>query len=182
MVKGMFLEKFLAPHAGALTRKWMMIRVAYVKKNGFWLRCCERSLFVLSSMILVWLISCTGKSGYPEPQVKNGEVVIDVRSLEPETPEFYSYHHKGKKINFFLIKTNDIIYSFFDACKTCYPKKLGFRHDRGRIICKSCNEGYPLSIITTGVGGCYPIMLGGQMKDGEYHIPLAALQAMRNKF
>jgi len=100
---------------------------------------------------------------------------IDVSTLMPKQPRFYSLSIDSKKISFFLIKVNGEIQSYFNACRECYPKKLGFSFEEGYMKCRSCNERWPLESLRDGIGGCYPIPLKGVLKGDKYVIPREAL-------
>ncbi len=130
----------------------------------------------------VALLSCARQPHYPEPSRKGTVVIVDIRTLQENIPQFYSYHSLGRTINFFIIKMDGRVLSFLDACMKCHPKKRGFRFDSGFVICRACDERFPVSEIETGIGSCYPIKLEGQVDGNEYHIAVASLEAMALKY
>lgn len=133
-------------------------------------------------VIFMFFVSCSNQPSYPKPPQTGAEVVLDVGTLKSEVPEFFTYHYRGKRINFLVLKVNDKVFSFLDACETCYPAKKGYRFDGGRIICRECNVGYPVNEIENGVGSCIPIRIIGNIREGKYVIPVPALEAMVGKF
>ena len=142
----------------------------------------EKQLFSIVLFIIALLVSCSRQPAYPEPPLKESEVIINVNMLQSERPVFFSYRYHGKNINFFVIKIGDTILSFLDACMSCYPSKLGYRIDNGYITCRACNTRYSPSDIEQGVGGCFPIRIQGYLHDEEYHIPASHLENMADKF
>lgn len=134
------------------------------------------------ALSLLFLISCSRQPVYPIPAIEDTDIVIDAGTLEPDIPKFYTYHHRNKNINFFVIKINGKILPFLDACKNCYPAKLGYRFDSGYIICKKCSVRYSVSEVEKGLGGCLPVRISGHLKDSKYLIPVSVLQRESGKF
>jgi uncharacterized membrane protein len=139
-------------------------------------------MFVVILFFFLSLGACAKQPGYPEPPRVDQEVVVDVKTLTPGVPVFFTYHYRGKRINFFVVKMNDRVLSFLDACARCYPAKLGYRYDNGYIICRECNVQYSVSEIEKGFGSCFPIRITGSLRDGRYLIPSTALEGMADKF
>jgi len=140
-----------------------------------------RSLFILL-LASLFLLSCARQPAYPEPPVRESDVVIDTHILAHEKPVFYTYHYHGKKINFFVFRTGEKVLSFLDACASCYSAKLGYRTGDGSVTCRKCDLRYSLSNIEQGFGSCFPIAIEGHLRDGEYLIPVSRLQAAADKF
>ena len=124
---------------------------------------------------LALIASCSSQPVYTEAPINSEHVVIDTKSIKQDIPQFFTYRHAGRKISFFVVKHNNEISSFFDACHKCYPQKRGFRSEGPYIICRECNERYPLSEIKEGIGSCYPIKLEGAVDGNLYKIPLNKL-------
>ncbi|MBI4690010.1 MAG: DUF2318 domain-containing protein [Nitrospirae bacterium] len=123
--------------------------------------------FLLSILLLM---SCAKKPVYPEAPVSDGAIIINVRVLKEKSPVFYSLHHKDKRIDFFIVRVNDEVQSYFDACVKCYPEKLGYRVDKQSVVCKKCDVGYPIEGLKAGFGSCYPVVLMGRIEGGKYII------------
>lgn len=128
------------------------------------------------------LLSCSRQPVYPKPALKGPEVVIDAARLLPESPVFFTHRYRGKKINFFVVKTGDKVLSFLDACAKCYPSKRGYRVEDGYLACRACEVKYPLSNIVKGFGSCFPIRIEGRLQDREYRIPISRLEEAADKF
>ena len=137
---------------------------------------------LILSFIFSFLPACSGQPAYPEPLRIGGDVVVDVSRLPSEIPEFYTYHHGKKKVNFFVVKHKNAVLSFLDACVSCYTEKRGYRYDGGYVMCRACNMKYPVSEIEKGFGSCYPIKLPGHVQNGKYYIPRSLLEEQVNKF
>ncbi|MGO9015336.1 MAG: Fe-S-containing protein [Dissulfurispiraceae bacterium] len=134
-----------------------------------------RFLLVLSCLMYI-LISCAKGPSCIQAPFDGYTSEIDVSTLIPKQPRFYSLSIEGKNISFFLLMVNGEIQSYFNACKECYPKKLGFSFEEGYMKCRSCNERWPLESLQDGIGGCYPIPLKGVLKGDKYVITQAALK------
>ncbi|MFZ5996985.1 MAG: Fe-S-containing protein [Nitrospirota bacterium] len=133
-------------------------------------------------LVLLCITACGKQPTYTEAPLSGQEVAIDVSLLSDGVPHFFRYHYQGRNINFFVVKMEGKVLSFFDACMKCYPKRLGFRFDNGSVVCKACSEQYPLTEIEKGFGSCYPIRLEGRLQDHVYRIPVSAIQTMADKF
>lgn len=135
-----------------------------------------------SIVLVLFLQSCSKQPLYQAPEIIGDKVVINTSQLIDRRPVFYSYNYNKKRINFFVIKIDGRVSSYLDACRECYPKKLGFGFDDGFMYCRSCNVRYPVSDIEKGFGSCYPIKIPGEERDGKYFISLKTLQDKVNKF
>ena len=116
------------------------------------------------------MTSCAKKPAYPEAPVSGETITIDIKTLKEETPVFYSMRHKGKRIDFFVVKMKGEAQSYFDACAKCYPEKLGYRVDGQYVICRKCDIRYSMESLKAGFGSCYPIALRGKTEGGKYLI------------
>ncbi len=133
-------------------------------------------------MFILMSVSCSREPVYQEARSTGGYVLVDVKKLALDTPKFLTYHFRGKNVNFFVIRTGGQVLSFLDACASCYPYKKGFRFDNGYVICRECNVRYSVTDLEKGIGRCFPIRLEGRLRDGEYDIPVAGLEAGADKF
>ncbi len=129
-------------------------------------------ILILSVMLMS---SCTGDPAYPEAGSNATEVIVDITSLKPDIPQFYTYRSGDKKINLFVIKIDGELFSFLDACLSCSPR-LGFSFSNGVFTCKVCGTKYSVAEVKHGIGGCYPIKVPGKLKDGKYYIEISSLK------
>lgn len=127
-------------------------------------------LIFLSILSILLLTSCAKKPAYPDAPVSGETITIDIKTLKEEAPVFYSLRHKGKRIDFFVVKMKGEVQSYFDACAKCYTEKLGYRADRQFVICKKCDIRYSIESLKTGFGSCYPIALRGKAEGNRYLI------------
>jgi uncharacterized membrane protein len=142
----------------------------------------NRINFFILVMLPMMFSACSSQPVYPPPSLSGRDVVIDVSTLKPEIPQFYTYQYNGKNISFFVIKLNERVVSFFDACASCYPHKRGYKYDDGSVVCRACNMRFSVYKLEKGLGGCYPIQLQGRTENGKYLIPLASLEQEAGKF
>jgi len=130
----------------------------------------------------LFLFSCKSQTGENEISLKGAELSIDISHLQQRVPEFYVLPYSGKKIRFFLVLMDGDVRSYLNACHDCYPRRMGFRFEGDRVICRSCNVGYPLDALKSGIGGCYPIHLNGHLVHGRYVIDSKSLLDARKYF
>jgi uncharacterized membrane protein len=129
-----------------------------------------------SAVLLFTMFSCSRQPEYsPAPQ-SNGNIVIDVSTLKQEVPQFHTYHYKGKKISFFVLRIDDKVNSFFDACASCYPHKQGYSYKDGYVTCRYCNLKFSVYKLERGLGSCYPVKIEGRLEKGKYLIPVKTLE------
>ncbi|HAK88512.1 MAG TPA: hypothetical protein DHV16_05235 [Nitrospiraceae bacterium] len=138
-------------------------------------------LFIICILFLA-LAACARQPAYSEPPIVGNEVVIAAAAVKQDEPLFFTYRYKEKNISFFVVRINNEMFSFLDACQKCYPKKLGYKYIEGRVICRACNMGYPVAEIEKGFGSCIPIKIPGALNAGKYVIPVSTLEAMSDKF
>lgn len=138
-------------------------------------RACVKKGLYLSLLCIMLLTACSRYPAYSKASVSGDEVTIDVLSLEADVPRFFTYSSGLKNINFFVIKIDNEVFSFLDACFSC-KSDLGYTFSNGHFTCKECGIKYSVSEVKNGLGSCYPIRIPGKLKDGKYYIPLVALQ------
>jgi len=150
------------------------------------MRKCIRSyqclITALTLFVLTAASSCSRQPHYPAAPLSGSNVVIDVSTLTPDVPRFYTYRHRERNVNFFVLKNQDKVLSFLDACVTCYPKKRGYQEKEGYVVCRACDMSFSVYKLEKGLGGCYPIRISGRMDKGNYLIPLATLEGHADKF
>jgi uncharacterized membrane protein len=110
--------------------------------------------------------ACSKKPVYPAAPFEGNSVRIELAEIPEQKPVFFTFSANTRGINFFLLKTNGDVESYFDACGKCYPRKLGFRLEGNRVICRACDVSYHLEDLKDGIGSCYPIKLKGRV-DGH---------------
>jgi uncharacterized membrane protein len=141
---------------------------------------CRITILVL--IILTVAAGCSRQPHYPAPPQFGSNVVIDISTLAPEVPQFFTYRHQDRNVSFFVLKVQDKVLSFLDACATCYPKKRGYQEKDGYVVCRACDMSFSVYKLEKGLGGCYPIKISGRMDKGNYVIPLATLEEHAGKF
>ena len=127
-------------------------------------------IFAVLGLCLV-LSSCSKKPVYPEARFDDRNVRIELRNLIENKPVFYTFRAaNGKGINYFVLKLNGDVQSYFDACAKCFPKKLGYLPVKDRLLCRVCDIEYSVYDLKDGIGSCYPIKLKGTIERGYYLI------------
>jgi uncharacterized membrane protein len=114
--------------------------------------------------------SCSKKPVYQEAPFDGNSVRIGLAGIPEQKPVFFTFSAKTVGINFFLLKTKGNVESYFDACGKCYPRKLGFRCEGERVLCRACDVSYRLEDLKDGIGSCYPIKLEGRVEGNAFVI------------
>jgi uncharacterized membrane protein len=140
-----------------------------------------RKIFLLVFVVLL-LGSCARRPVYPEAPFDGKEVRIALSGIETGKPVFYSVVLDAKKINYFIVKTEGDISSYFDACAKCYPRKLGYRLEGDQVVCRACGVRYATGDLKEGIGSCYPIKLQGHVEGNFYVIDRKAFEAGEKYF
>lgn len=141
-----------------------------------------KGILCILILLSLFFVSCSKQTPYPEAARTASDVVIDVKTLGPEVPQFFTYRHQGKNINFFVVKIGDNVFSYLDACAKCYASKRGYGFQSGYLVCKACNVRYSISEIEKGFGSCFPLRLPGRLQGDKCLIPLLELEKASNKF
>ncbi len=125
---------------------------------------------VFALIAVLFLFSCAKKPVYPEARFDGGNVRIALNDLQEKKPVFFTFHAGDKRINYFVVKVDGAVQSYFDACAKCFPKKAGYRLERSRVICRTCAVRYEVEDLKDGIGSCYPIKLPGRLLGETYII------------
>ena len=139
-------------------------------------------VFLILSAFLFLAGSCRHKPYYAAAPFDGRQATIDISGLQESAPEFYTVVLGEKRIDFFVVMVNGELAAYFDACKECYFKKQGYRHDNGAMLCRACNIRFPMDKLRTGIGGCYPIRVNGFREGSRYIISGEALEAGKKYF
>jgi len=126
---------------------------------------------IIVGLALVLLFSsCSKKPVYPEAPFDGSSIRIGLADIPEQKPVFFTFSADARGINFFLLKTKGNVESYFDACGKCYPRKLGFRCEGERVLCRACDVSYHLDDLKDGIGSCYPIKLKGRVEGNAFVI------------
>ena len=157
------------------TRKNRLSKVSTEKKQMLNNRALAKKGLHLLLLGIMLIASCSKPTAYPKAPVSGEDVTIDAQSLQPGIPQFFTYSSGNRNINFFVIKIDNEVLSFLDACLSC-ESKLGYTFSNGHFTCKECGIEYSVAEIKSGIGSCYPIRLPGTLRAGKYYISVSELK------
>lgn len=154
-----------------------------MKKSWSTLLLIVISLLVTTTALFGWLgIPGTGE-GPTSVVATAGKVSIPLAELNDGQAHFYSYKGQGGKIPFFVIKGKDgILRAAFDACDVCYKEKKGYAQQGEEMICKNCNQTFPITKIGTVSGGCNPAPLKMALSGTTLDIAVGDLEGGAHYF
>lgn len=122
---------------------------------------------IILSVVLVSLFACGKKPIGEELAPRYGKFIINTTGFEKGTVRFFRHHFGGKDIVFLVARSEDGGFkTAFDACITCYPHRMGYRSEKGCVVCKYCNTAFSIENLDTGVGNCVPIKIPSRA-EGE---------------
>ena len=151
-----------------------------LKKSSGTLLLIVISLLVTAGALVGWL-GIPGTGGAPAQKsvsASAGKVTIPIAELNDGQAHFYSYKGQGGKIPFFVIKGKDgTLRAAFDACDVCYKEKKGYEQKGELMICKNCNQTFPVAKIGTVSGGCNPSPLKTTLAGTALEIAVGDLEA-----
>ena len=168
-----FLRRHQCVHSPAVLRK-------IIQYDSIW----RQSQFILPLILAISLVclSCSKPPTYPSAPQIGQNIVIDTTNLPHGEPRFYTYRFQGKNINYFILNLQGRVSSFLDACTSCYLYKQGYRCENDSIVCRHCDLKFSVYKLEKGLGSCFPIKIEGRLENGQYFIPLAALEVESSKF
>jgi uncharacterized membrane protein len=140
-------------------------------------------LLALAALAVAGTFACTRQPVHARPEIQGQDIIVDASSLEPDVPRFFTYDHEGRNVSFFVLKIGRNVFSFLDACASCYTHRRGYRYDEDAVVtCRYCDMKFSIYKLEKGLGGCYPIRIEGRLDNSNYLIPLAAIRAQADKF
>lgn len=119
-----------------------------------------RVLCLLAYVLLsVIEYGCSGGGHFTSVQAEGNAVRIPIQDVNDGQVHFYEIKLGGKRIHFFVRSDGaGNLHTHFDACRTCYRHKKGYRQDGTEIICNEC--GYKFRLAEEewkDINGCTPI-------------------------
>ncbi len=126
------------------------------------------AIVVLSFLALVFA-SCARKPEYQAAPSSEGTIKFSMNEMEEGKPVFRSHEHEDTRIDYFVLKVNNTVESYFDACAKCYPKKLGYRTEGRELVCVACGQRFHIEGLK-GFGSCYPLPIKGSIEGDVYVI------------
>ncbi|MBR1482180.1 MAG: DUF2318 domain-containing protein [Ruminococcus sp.] len=115
-------------------------------------------------------------------EMDNDNLYVDFSQVDDGHLHRFAYNtDKGVEIRFIVIKKpNSSSYGVgLDACDIC--GEAGYFEREGQIVCKRCDV--VMNINTIGFkGGCNPIVIDYEVKDGRIIVPIEGLVLHERKF
>lgn len=162
------------------------------KQNPSPVKKSQSTLWLLVIALVVTAFALVGWLGIPgagnasaqkSVTATAGKVTIPLADLNDGQAHFYSYQGQGGKVPFFVIKGKDgTLRAAFDACDVCYQEKKGYAQQGEEMICKNCNQTFPVAKIGTVSGGCNPSPLNSQLVGTALEITVNDLEAGAHYF
>lgn len=135
------------------------------------------STAIILSILLVSLFACGKKPMGEELAPRDGKFIINTVGFKKGTVRFFRHHFGGKDIVFLVARADNGFKTAFDACITCYPHHMGYRSEKGCVVCIYCDTAFNLETLDTGVGNCMPIKISSMLEDGNLVISQGDVEA-----
>jgi uncharacterized membrane protein len=153
-----------------------------MKKSSFTLLLIVLSLLVTASALVGWL-GISGTGGATSVAASAGKVSIPIADLNDGKAHFYNYKGQTGKITFFVItEKGGTLRAAFDACDVCYLEKKGYEQKGEQMICRNCNQAFPVAKIGTVSGGCNPSPLKVTLVGSTLEIAVIDLESGAHYF
>lgn len=128
-----------------------------------------------------WLGFGSGKS--EDYTVKSDRLLIPLTALNDNQAHFYLWKDNGKEISFFVVKdSRGTVRAAFDACDVCYREKKGYGQKDALMVCKNCNQTFPIDKVGDVSGGCNPSPLVFRSNGGQVEILFSDLRTGQRYF
>ena len=104
---------------------------------------------------------------YTPVTAENGEVTVQLSSLQGSAASYFVYSANGKDVKFFMLRASDgTVRLALDACTACNHAKLGYRQKGEAMVCNNCGMSFRSTDVGHISGGCSPIPLKNS-QDGK---------------
>ncbi|MEE4243668.1 MAG: DUF2318 domain-containing protein [Desulfopila sp.] len=133
-------------------------------KTGIVSICCITLFFsVFASQSFGFFLSKHKKVG-----AQNGEVRLDINTINDGTAHYFVYSDSSRKVKFFIVKSRDgVIRAAFDACDVCFHTKKGYSQQGDSMICNNCGMKFHSDRINVQKGGCNPAPLNREEQGSQ---------------
>lgn len=107
----------------------------------------------------------------------DGMVRVPLAELADGRARFYSYSTGSTVVRFFALpKPDGSIGVALDACNACFRAKQGYRDAGDQVVCNNCGMAFQSTDVGIVTGGCNPIPLEHDVKDGMILVRAADLE------
>jgi len=135
---------------------------------------------IIAAALILSLIACScgGRPKGEHVTPSGGVFKIDTRTIGKGQVAFFHYDTAGKEVEFMVAKTaTGSIKTAFDACRTCYVHKLGYRDEGGKVVCVYCGMTFDIESLDKGEGNCVPIRIEHRMEGAFVVIDQKEIEA-----
>lgn len=109
----------------------------------------------------------------------DGKVEIPLAEINDRKAHFY----KLDNVKYFAVKAADgSIRTAFDACEVCFQAKKGYYQEGDTMVCRNCGKRFLISELDKKQGGCKPIHLDSEIKDGKLTVKADNILKMKKYF
>ena len=114
---------------------------------------------------------------------QDGLIKVAASGLADGRARFYVVQGMNKPVPFFLVQSADgTIRVALDACDVCFAAKKGYHQEGDEMVCNNCGTHFPSAKIGQVRGGCNPVPLTHQVRDGTIVIKTTDIEAGASYF
>lgn len=112
------------------------------------------------------------------PVRTEGQAVrLDLAQFRDGEAHFFRYEG-SRPVRFFVVRSSDGVFrAAFDACEVCFEKRLGYRQEADRMVCRDCGRSVPLGSVDQRGGECHPAPLERTLDGAFLVLRKAALES-----
>lgn len=129
--------------------------------------------------VITWRASATeGAQAHAVTAGGGSDVAVDAAPLADGQARFFTYAARdGRQVRFFVVKSTDgVVRAAVDACDVCFRERRGYRQEGTSMVCNNCNKAFPTDRVNEVKGGCNPVPLERELRNGSLVITSAALE------
>lgn len=117
------------------------------------------------------------------PTVENGKISLNAEEIS-ESPTFVNYDADGTTVQLIAVKKSDgTIGVSLNTCQACNPSpRAYFVEKNGRLECENCGNVFLMDSVGTSAGGCNPMNVEYEEKDGKIVVEAAELDSYKDTF
>lgn len=159
------------------------LALARVRADLFWRRAALATTAVILVSVGVVYAQELNPETLPPPDpapVIGGEVVVPLASFEDGGLKRMALPAGDVAVRFIAVQASDgKVRAALDACEICGD--FGYRQEAGGLVCLNCTAEINAATLHVG-GGCNPIPVPHEIREGSLRIRVADLQSFAGRF
>lgn len=147
----------------------------------------RHALLAVGIAVVLFLSAGCGNprhGAYPVLPEVGGHIRVDLSEIERNSGRFFTYlSPSGRNVDYFVYKDSaGSGRAVFDACRSCYRWRRGYRLEGDHVVCSKCDLRFPLDGLAEGTGSCVPVALPATLEGSTLVLAVSDLRAGEKYF